>query len=49
MINKQEKRLVGIIWFTTGIKRIVDRSNIELKEYMIFSDTNNVDIVKSVH
>ena len=45
MINKkQEKRLVGISWFTTQNKENSEDHNIELKKLINCLDTNNVDI-----
>ena len=45
MINKKEKRLVGISWFTTQNKENSEDHNIELKKLINCLDTNNVDIV----
>ena len=45
MINKKEKRLVGISWFTTQNKENSEDHNIELKTLINCLDTNNVDIV----
>ena len=45
MINKKEKRLVGISWFTTQNKENSEDHNIELKKLINCLDTKNVEIV----